>query len=146
MGKILRLFIVLLVHLYPSHIYPQSEKEAVIETVQLFFDGMSEQDTSVIEIVLLKEGQFFSIREDTSDIVIKRTSHTEYLQALRSQKQQRLEVMQDPLVLIHKRIAVVWTDYQFYRNGRRSHGGVDAFSLLKTEDGWKIAGIIYTIE
>jgi hypothetical protein len=62
-----------------------------------------------------------------------------------NQKQIR-EVINNPRVLIHNRVAIVWTPYDFYINEKLSHGGVDAVSLLKTADGWKIAGIIYTVE
>jgi hypothetical protein len=57
-----------------------------------------------------------------------------------------LERMWDARVLIHGRIAVLWTPYDFHRDGKFSHCGVDAFSLVKTDDGWKIAGFIYTVE
>jgi len=49
-------------------------------------------------------------------------------------------------VLIHKEIAVVWTKYDFHREGKFSHCGVDAFNLIKTQEGWKISGIFYTVE
>ncbi len=52
----------------------------------------------------------------------------------------------DPKILIHKEIAVVWTKYDFHREGKFSHCGVDAFNLIKTPEGWKISGIIYTVE
>jgi len=54
--------------------------------------------------------------------------------------------MWDPNVLIHKEIAVVWAKYDFHREGKFSHCGVDAFNLVKTPEGWKISGIIYTVE
>jgi hypothetical protein len=54
--------------------------------------------------------------------------------------------MWDPLVLVHGRIAVVWAPYDFHINGEFSHCGVDAFTLIKTENGWQIAGAAYTIE
>ncbi len=54
--------------------------------------------------------------------------------------------MWESKVLIHGRIAVVWTAYDFFRNGEFEHGGVEAFNLLKTNAGWKIAGTIFTHE
>ena len=43
-------------------------------------------------------------------------------------------------------IANVWTPYDFWTNGRLSHCGIDSFELIKTEQGWRIAGGTYTIE
>ena len=41
---------------------------------------------------------------------------------------------------------MVWTRYDFYRDGRFSNCGIDSWHLIKTRDGWKISGGIYTVE
>ena len=38
------------------------------------------------------------------------------------------------------------TPYDFWIDGKFSHCGIDAFDLIKTEEGWKLAGGVYTIE
>ena len=43
-------------------------------------------------------------------------------------------------------IATVWTPYDFWIDGKFSHCGIDAFDLVKTDEGWKIAGGSYTLE
>lgn len=40
----------------------------------------------------------------------------------------------------------MWLPYDIYRNGEWSHCGVDAFILLRTGDGWRIASMAWTIE
>ena len=47
---------------------------------------------------------------------------------------------------VHGLIATVWAPYDFWIDGKLSHCGIDAFDLIKTEDGWKIAGGVYTVE
>jgi hypothetical protein len=44
------------------------------------------------------------------------------------------------------RIATVWAPYDFWIDGKFSHCGVDAFDLIKTDKGWRIAGGAYTVE
>ncbi|MDP3000701.1 MAG: hypothetical protein Q8N47_24670 [Bryobacterales bacterium] len=39
----------------------------------------------------------------------------------------------------HVRIAVVWTPCDIHWDRKFSHCGVDAFSLIKTSEGWKIS-------
>ncbi len=51
-----------------------------------------------------------------------------------------------PRVLVRGRVAQVWGEYEFLRDGKFSHCGVDAVSLFKTVEGWKIATIVYTAE
>ena len=52
----------------------------------------------------------------------------------------------DPQVLIHDRMAAVWTPYDLYVDGEFSHCGIDNFNFLKTEEGWKITGIVFSME
>ncbi len=47
-------------------------------------------------------------------------------------------------ILVDGDLASVWTDYQFFADGKFSHCGVNSFQLLKTEAGWKIIYIIDT--
>jgi hypothetical protein len=54
--------------------------------------------------------------------------------------------MWEPKVMIHQDITVVWTRYDFHRDGKFSHCGIDAFQLVRTNYGWSIAGGTYTVE
>jgi hypothetical protein len=51
-----------------------------------------------------------------------------------------------PKVLVRGGIAQVWGEYEFLRDGKFGHCGIDSFSLFKTGEGWKIATIAYTAE
>jgi len=139
------IFFVFLV-LLPYLTFSQSEEKIILKTVQQFFDALESRDTTLAKNVLLPDGQFFSIRENNSNINIKKSAHSNFIKKLTISNEPIRETMNDPFVLIHNQIAIVWTKYKFYKNGQYSHSGVDAFSLLKTSEGWKIAGIIYNIE
>jgi hypothetical protein len=52
----------------------------------------------------------------------------------------------DPTVLIRGSIAVVWAPYEFWRDGKTTHCGVDVFDLVKREGLWRIAHTMYTVE
>ena len=86
------------------------------------------------------------IRDTDDGPSVGSSSHHEFLTQLTMPGDDWLERFWNPTLLIQGRIAVVWTQYDFYRNGQFSHCGIDAFSLLKTADGWKIAGTTYTAE
>ena len=105
----------------------------------------STQQITNEEIVDL-QASFYSVRKDSSGIHWQQSTGEIFIDRLSSSKESWLERMWNPTVLFHKQIAVVWTPYDFYRNEQYSHCGIDAFNLLKTDDGWKIAGISYTIE
>jgi hypothetical protein len=37
-------------------------------------------------------------------------------------------------------------EYEFIRDGKFRHCGIDSFTLFKTDQGWKVATIVYTAE
>lgn len=52
----------------------------------------------------------------------------------------------DPEVRISDHLAVVWLPYDLYIDGEWSHCGVDTFTFVRTEEGWRIASMAWTIE
>lgn len=130
----------------PSSAQAQSEEEAVVAAVRHLFDAMAARDTLAARAVLLPEGRFHSIRDGDDGPRVGSQSHRDFLEQLATPGDDWLERMWTPTVLIHGPMAVVWAEYDFHRNGQFSHCGVDAFSLFKTADGWKIAGTTYTVE
>ena len=146
MNKKIRLFALGLFVLMPLITSAQTEEEKVIHTVQQLLDAIASRDTVKAQSVLLPGGQFFSIREDSSVIRIRKRSHTEFKTGLTKASDEMREVILEPIVLIHNRVAILWSNYDFFLRGNFSHRGVDAFSLLKTDNGWKIAGLIYSVE
>lgn len=43
-------------------------------------------------------------------------------------------------------IAMVWLPYDFYLDGKWSHCGVDVFTLVKSEAGWRIATMGWSVD
>ena len=119
------------------------EEKAVISTVEGFFNVLSTKDSTTANKLILPSGYLTSIRPDST---IRMQSHQAFLQNLVQMDDDLLERMWNPRVMIHNQIAIVWTPYDFHLNGQWSHCGVEAFSLVKTEQGWQIAGVIYTVE
>jgi hypothetical protein len=52
----------------------------------------------------------------------------------------------DPIVHIRGSIAVVWTPYEFWRDGKTSHCGIDVFEMVKQDGAWRIANMMWTVE
>jgi hypothetical protein len=125
---------------------PPSDEAAVLKVVQEFFDAMAARDAEAMRRITLPEGRFFSVRETEGEVRLRSFTNAESAGQLAAAQERWLERMWNPQVLIHKRIAVVWTPYDFYRDARFSHCGIDAFNLIKTGDGWKITGGVYTVE
>lgn len=52
----------------------------------------------------------------------------------------------NPTVMVSGPVAMVWLPYDFYQDGKWSHCGVDVFTLLKTEAGWRIATLVWSAD
>lgn len=123
-----------------------SEKNEILETVNKFFQVLETGDVNLAKKILVSKGSNFSIREDGDFYKIKHTDYNELIDNLPAIKGKYKEVISSPEILLHKNIAVLWAKYKFFIDGKFSHCGVDSFSLIKIEDKWKIASIIYTVE
>lgn len=122
------------------------EREAVLNAVQAFFDTMTKADVEGARKVLQPQGRFHAMSMKDGKPDVRAFSNEEYFANLQASKQVMRERMWNPDVSIHGLIATVRAPYDFWRDGKFSHCGVDIFDLIKTEDGWKIAGGVYTIE
>jgi hypothetical protein len=95
---------------------------------------------------MLPEGVSFGVREQADGLFLRSRPNSDYIAGLAGREERVVERMWDPTVLIHERLAVVWTPYDIYVDGEFLHCGVDAFTLLETEEGWKIATGAFTME
>jgi hypothetical protein len=123
-----------------------ADRDAVLKTVQVFFDTMTARDVEGAREILMPQGRFhaMSMRDGKPDT--RAFSNEEYFSILQSEKRTLRERMWNPEVRVHGLIATVWAPYDFWIDGKFSHCGIDAFDLIKTEDGWTIAGGTYTVE
>jgi hypothetical protein len=52
----------------------------------------------------------------------------------------------DPVVHVRGGLAIVWTPYEFWRDGKTSHCGIDVFEMVKEQGVWKIGNAMWTVE
>ncbi len=124
----------------------KQEEEKVLEIVNTFFKVLEIGDMELAKEILMVKGSNFSIREEGESFSIRFTNYKTLIESLPKTKGKYKEVINNPKILIHKNIAVVWAQYKFYIDGKFSHCGVDSFSLIRDKGKWKIASIIYTVE
>lgn len=125
---------------------PVGEEAAVLAVVQAFFDTMASRDVAGAGKILHPDGRFLSVRGEGGERHVRVSTFQAYLAMLAEGDEPLLERIWKPEVRIHGPIATVWTRYDFHKGGTFSHCGVDAFYLVKTAEGWKIAGGVYTVE
>ncbi len=119
-----------------------TDSAVVLGVVQKLFDGMRTKDTALLRAVLIPGTQFVSMRGGRS---IRRQSDSSFLASIGSGKEVLEERMWKPTMFISRDLAHVTAPYDFYIDGRFSHCGDDSFTLLRTETGWKVVGLTYTV-
>jgi len=121
-----------------------SDEKDAIATVQKTFDAMAAHDGAAIRATMLADARLYAVRNESAPAS---TSVDDFANQIESLKGDLLERFTGrPSVSIRGRMAQVWGEYEFLRDGKFNHCGVDSVSFLKTAEGWKIATIVYTSE
>jgi hypothetical protein len=130
--------------------FAQSEDEkAVKAVVAKLFDGMQKHDSTMIRACFHPSARMQSMGENRKTGLVEITTDNTidgFVKSIGSlpatvQIEER-ELSSE--IRIDAQMATAWTKYEFYRNGKISHCGIDAFQFYKTDKGWKILTITYT--
>lgn len=124
-----------------------ADEKAVREVIDKLFDGMRMADSSMVSGLFHPDVRMMTSYEDASgSTVLKEGSLEAFLSAIGTPHPEVWdEKIWNTEVRIDDNLAQVWTDYAFYVGQRFSHCGVDAFQLVKDENGdWRIVNLIDT--
>jgi hypothetical protein len=122
---------------------PATAQREVMGVVDALFVAMTKHDVEASRKLILPGAGFVVIGSDGK---VKMEHDSDYLDSLAKHKEAVLERIWHPQVAVHDNIAHVWAPYDFHFDGKLSHCGIDSFSLVRTGDGWRIAGISYSVQ
>ena len=122
--------------------FSEGDAKQVIDT---FFEGFHKGDTTIMKSVVVKDlptQTVFDTKQGESKII--NGTIQKFLDAIGSRPADQIweEKLLDYKVQIDGNLAHVWTPYEFWLNGSFSHCGANAFTLVRTNDGWKIVHLI----
>ena len=134
-----------LVFATPACAAPAPEDAPVLATVQRFFDALAARDTSAVREIVLPGGVYTAVRvnADGTSRVTRLPVDDTFSKSIGPGLNER---MWAPVVSRRGPIATVSAPYEFQVNGKTTHCGVDMFSLVRDETGWKIASLMWTQE
>ncbi|MCP9754566.1 hypothetical protein EGI26_05230 [Lacihabitans sp. CCS-44] len=140
-------FILILTFGYSKITFGQSEEAQIKKAIETFFDGMYKRDTMLIKSVLHKNCSLNSVNIKPDQAATQKSESIAGL--LKSIGTIPQNVVLEERLLEHKiqideALAIDWTPYEFYVNEKLSHKGTNVFTLIKTENKWKIIAIIDT--
>jgi len=124
-----------------------AQKQEVQKCIESFFEGFHQRDSTKIKLVCSDKMILQSISESTmKGNKLSDESAKEFYKSIASipSNMKFQEKILSYTIQIDGTMAHVWTPYEFYLNDKLNHSGVNAFTLFKEKDSWKIIYLIDT--
>jgi len=145
MQKIFSIFSLLALTL-PTWADEVENRAAIIQLIDNFFAAMTARDVDKMQTLMTVDGIIYGYRETPDGLQVVRLTHAAYLENLASGEARLVERYWNPEVKVYGRLATAWTPYDFHVDGKLDHCGLNNFSMLQTDDGWVITGVVFSIE
>lgn len=117
-------------------------------TIDTFFKGFHAQDSLIMTSVMHEDMTLRSITTNNSGqmVVTQATSGQDFVASILSiPKNIKFEErILDYQIMVDGAMALVWTPYELYFDGKMSHCGVNNFTLFKNGGTWEILTVVDT--
>ena len=141
----MKCFLVLLTSLSFSIIVPaQATEDSVKAVINNLFTGMRNADPVLFRSAFSDSAVLQTITRNKEGKMLVATEKVgEFADFVRHLKKDSAdERIQFETIKIDGPLAIVWTPYNFYHNGKFSHCGVNSFQLVRFDGTWKIQYLI----
>ncbi|HEX6307219.1 MAG TPA: cyanophycinase [Longimicrobiales bacterium] len=118
----------------------------VLAAMDRLFDAMRSRDTAAIRALVHPDLRIFVPQERTGSRTIRVSTADQFIAQIAAATQRLDERPVRPEVRVDGPLASVWTWYEFRRGGEFSHCGTDAFHFVRSDSGWIITGLSYTVQ
>jgi len=144
----MKYFVILLTALLgiSFNMYSQTGEDSVKAAVQQLFKGMQSADANMVRNAFADSAILQTIARTKEGMMTVKTESLENFATSigKLEKGAADERIEFETIRIDGPMAMVWTPYRFYFNGKFSHCGVNSFLLVKIQETWKIQYIIDT--
>lgn len=124
----------------------KAQNVEVQSTIEHFFEAFHAKDTLKLKSICSSKIILQSIQENSNNAELSDESASEFYKsiALIPKELKFQEKIMSYSIQVDGTMAHVWTPYEFYLNDTLSHKGVNAFTLFKENDVWRIIYVIDT--
>ena len=124
----------------------QNAEDSVKAVVNNLFTAMKNSDSVLLKTCFADKSILQTITKNKEGIIaVKDESLNEFATSISAQPKGSLdEQIVFDVVKIDGPLAIVWTPYNFYYNGKFLHCGVNSFQLVRIGGEWKIQYLIDT--
>ena len=124
----------------------QTDEQVILEKVRQFFESLEKQDTVLYKNVFMNEATGWAVRTRNDSARYSTWRTADRVKRLINPEQVVEEKLLHYEIKIHDRIAMAWVPYTLSVSGKFSHCGIDLFTFIKTDQGWKINTCSFTVE
>ena len=124
---------------------PDADTAAVLAPVRALLAAVAARNPALV-LPYVSEGATVTVADQNPDgtSTVRHASFAQWATSLTPGPERYEERMDNPAVEIDGDIAMVWGFYVFRIDGRFTHCGVDHFSLVRENGGWKIAALAWS--
>lgn len=133
-----------LILIFSGSVHAQNQE--VQKTIETFFEAFHAKDTVKLKSICSDKIILQSIQENTKGGKLSDELASEFYKSIASipANFNFQEKILSYSIQVDGTMANAWTPYEFYINDKLSHKGVNAFTLFKENDVWKIIYVIDT--
>lgn len=148
MNMKLKFSLFLILSITTTAVYGQfsTEEKEIMKPIEDMFKGMATGDSALIRKHFEKEITMVTVfKNKEGKATLRRENSLDgFLKAVAGQQEAFNEPIWNVKIRVSGDLALVSCDYAFYLGKTFSHCGVDAWQLIKREDGWKIFHLVDT--
>jgi len=124
---------------------PDPDTAAVMETIHAMLRGVAAHDSAAVLAVIRPEGKAtVSVERPDRTSVLRHPSWADFVAGIKPGPEKLEPRLREPLVQVDGDIAMAWTPYAFFVDGKLHHCGVNHFDLVREEGRWKILNVTYS--
>ena len=124
----------------------QAQNHEIQKVIETFFEAFHAKDSVKLK-ALCNDGMILqSIAENAKGVKLSNEDPKGFFKSIASIPKEVVfqEKILNYFIQVDGSLAHAWTPYEFYVNGKLSHKGVNAFTLFKKDNSWKIVHLIDT--
>lgn len=131
---------------YSSALFAQNAEETAVKmTVNTLFQAMQKADSTMLKPLFNPGARLQTIINKQGDVTVRDEAIAGFINSIGKAKAGTLDERLSGIdIKIDGDLATAWTPYVFYFQDKKSHCGVNAFTLVKIGGSWKIQTIIDT--
>ena len=119
---------------------------AVQATVDSFLAAINSGDAAALDRLTHDQGAAFIQGYVEGRVGLRFRTNKESVESMKTTTARFTEHYWNPTILVHRDIAHFWAPYSFDVDGKRSHCGVDSFSLARVDGKWILTNNAWTVE